>query len=157
MAIRSGGGDTGFMTVIRRFRLIDPGKWPPHKASKPRVLLELPDRAVLWDSAQTLRDAGYEVRICGGPDADHSCPLVEFGSCTLVEDADVIVSSTRLWSSKQILDVYSRGIKPRLVVEAGSDELEELAERLPDAIFLPRPFSQHSLRSAVSRAETRPR
>jgi hypothetical protein len=156
MATRGGRGNTGSVTVIKRFTLIDPGKWPPRKSGKPRVLLEHPDHAVLWDSAKTLRDAGYEVRICGGPDADHSCPLVEFGSCTLVDDADVIVSSTRLWSSKEILDVYSRGITPKLVVEAGSDELEELAERLPDAVFLPRPFSQHGLRAAVSRAEIRP-
>jgi hypothetical protein len=141
------------MTVLRRFRVIDPGKWPPRQSGKPRVLVEHPDRKVLWEAARVLREAGYEVRICAGPDDGERCPLTEFGSCRLVEEADVVVTSTRLADTEELLETYSHLDGPRLVVEARSSELEEIGEKLPGAVFVPRPFDERSLRAAVGRAE----
>jgi DNA-binding response OmpR family regulator len=147
--------DTGPMTVLRRFRVIDPGRWPPRQNGKPRVLIEHPDRAVLWEAARALRGEGYEVRVCAGPDDGERCPLTEFGSCLLVEEADVVVTSTRLADADGLLETYSQRDGPRLVVEARSSEFEEIAERLPGAVFVPRPFDERSLRAAVGRAEAR--
>jgi hypothetical protein len=141
------------MTVLRRFSVIDPGKWPPRQSGKPRVLLEHPDRKVLWEAAHALREAGYEVRICAGPDDGERCPLTEFGSCRLVEEADVVVTSTRLADAEELLETYSQCGGPRLVVEAPSSEFEGIAERLPRAVFVPRPLDERSLRAAVGRAE----
>jgi hypothetical protein len=74
---------------VRRKR-IQPGiwQWP----SGPRVLIEDPDLESGLETAWALRQAGYTVAICRGPEPDEYCPLVGADDCGLVTGADVIVS-----------------------------------------------------------------
>jgi hypothetical protein len=67
-------------------------RWPD-SAGSPRALVECQDAAVQDGLARALRESGYSVATCGGPEtrASHTCPLVTEGRCGLVEDADVVV------------------------------------------------------------------
>ena len=65
------------------------------KGEAPRVLIECCDPCLAWAAADELREAGYEVATCwalggGGPPR---CPVVNGGTCRLVEEADFIVRS----------------------------------------------------------------
>ena len=57
-----------------------------------RVLVECPDYKSPSVIAELIERDGYAVRVCGGPDRDHSCPMVTERSCTLVNGADVVVN-----------------------------------------------------------------
>src|SRR6266849_1997886 len=108
-------------------RSLHPEEWP-ERSGKPRVLIENPDRADLWAHADVLGKAGYDVATCAGPTAETEhvswfrrrprswadpqprehqqrtvCPLVEEGQCPLVEGADVVVSTTQLTDSREVL------------------------------------------------------
>jgi len=67
-------------------------RWPEN-ADGPRALVECEDAVVQDGLARVLRESGYAVATCGGPQtrASHTCPLVTEGHCGLVEDADVVV------------------------------------------------------------------
>jgi hypothetical protein len=76
-----------------------------------RVLIECCDPCLAWAAADELREAGYEVATCwalggGGPPR---CPMVNGGTCRLVEEADVIVRS-----------FAGRELQHRAIVEAVS-------------------------------------
>ena len=126
---------------------IHPGEWPA-ESDKPRVLIENPNRADLWAHANLLREAGYDVAMCGGPTPEPErvpwykrlttagvpkeereerllCPLVAEGHCPLVEGADVVVSTTQLIDSHEIHAKLRARTSPVLVVEGTSSELAE--------------------------------
>jgi RimJ/RimL family protein N-acetyltransferase len=64
--------------------------WPPG-AAHPRVLVE---GHTSWRAHDAARRAGMEVVVCPGPAARRrGCPLLEGGTCPLVEGADAIVVS----------------------------------------------------------------
>ena len=88
--------------------LIHLDEWPA-RAGKARVLIENPDRADLWAHAELLRKAGYDVAMCAGPTDESAegqeravCPLVAQGHCPLVDEADVVVSTTALTDGREI-------------------------------------------------------
>ena len=66
---------------MRRSR-IDPGPW--RWQGGPRVLIEDPDLDSGLTTAWALRQAGYTVAICRGPEPDEFCPLVGADDCALV-------------------------------------------------------------------------
>jgi hypothetical protein len=68
---------------------METGPWP--WPERPRVLVEDPDLDQGLATAWTLRQAGYTVAICRGPEPDEYCPLVGADDCALVIGADVIV------------------------------------------------------------------
>ena len=55
-----------------------------------RVLVVQRDPAVAEQMAASLRGAGYETELCGGPERE-PCPLVADLPCPLVDRADVLV------------------------------------------------------------------
>ena len=153
---------------------IHPGEWPDH-GGKPRVLIENPDRADLWAHADLLRGAGYDVAICGGPVAEIQpapwyrrlvsataeeserrrrvvCPLITAGRCSLVEGADVVVSTTRLTDGREILAALGARTSPVLVVEGTSADLERERTALGDPIEIPLPVLPQQLVAAVEQA-----
>jgi hypothetical protein len=73
-----------------RKQRIEPGLW--QWPGRPRVLIEDPDLESGLKSAWALRQAGYTVAICRGPEPDEYCPLVGPDDCALVVGADVVVS-----------------------------------------------------------------
>jgi hypothetical protein len=68
---------------------IEPGPWKWQGG--PRVLIEDPDLDSGLATAWALRQAGYTVAICRGPEPDEFCPLVGADDCALVVGAEVIV------------------------------------------------------------------
>ena len=73
-----------------RKKRIEPGIW--HWPGRPRVLIEDPDLESSLASAWALRQAGYTVAICRGPEPDEYCPLLGPHDCALVAGADVVVA-----------------------------------------------------------------
>ncbi len=156
-------------------RSIHPEEWP-EQSGKPKVLIENPDRADLWAHAELLREAGYEVAMCGGPTAAAErapwfrrlfradppqerqertlCPLVAEGHCPLVEGADVVVSTTRLTDSREILARLSARKSPPLVVEGTSSDLERDGDVLGDSVEITLPVLPRQLVEAVERARS---
>src|SRR5947209_7793734 len=95
-----------FLRLARRQRgsspCVEPHEWPERRGGT-RVLVENPHEDYRYEHAQVLRAAGYEVATCSGPTDSHGCPLVENGRCSLVDGADVVVSTTQLPDRLQIL------------------------------------------------------
>ena len=152
---------------------IHPEEWPEH-GGKPRVLIENPDRADLWAHADLLRDAGYDVAICGGPVAEIApprwyrrlfsasepvdrrqrvvCPLVTAGHCSLVDGADVVVSTTQLTDGREILAALSARTTPVLVVEGTSAGLDRERAAIGDSVEITLPVLPQQLVRAVEQA-----
>lgn len=139
---------------------VHPGEWP-EQSSKPRVLIENPDGAELWAHAEVLREAGYDVAMCGGPTPkteDHAhttCPLVTEGRCPLVEGADVVVSTTRLTDGREILRALSGSGAP-LVVEGTTSDLERDRDVTGDALEIALPVLPDQLVRAVEQVRSGP-
>jgi hypothetical protein len=142
-------------SVRRSFRLIDPGEWAGEETGRPRVLVEHPDHAVLQSAADTLRDEGYDVATCSGPTQGARCPHVEFGYCPLADEADVVVSSTRLGDAQELLAAYAHDRRASLVVEIDPDDADEAAKLVSRAILLTAPITPERLLGAVAEARAR--
>jgi hypothetical protein len=146
-------------------RLIHPEDWP-EQTGKPRVLIENPDRADLWAHADLLREAGYDVAMCGGPTAETEhvrwfrrgertlCPLLAEGHCPLVEGADVVVSTTALIDGREILATLSARSSPTLLVEGTSSDLERERDAIGGSVEITLPVLPQQLVEAVERARS---
>jgi len=138
-------------------RCIEPGEWPA-RTGRARVLIEHPDRAALWAEAEIIREAGYDVAVCTGPVeaadgvAAEACPLLVQGRCSLVDEADVVVSTTDLRESRGILAAIGRRRAPALVVESTQSVLERGGHELGDATVVEVPVTERRLLDAVSGA-----
>jgi hypothetical protein len=68
----------------------DVPSWPPHTTG-PRVLVE---GHTGWRAQDAAARRGLEVLVCPGPNARaHGCPVLEGGTCPLVDAADAVVVS----------------------------------------------------------------
>ena len=156
-------------------RSLHPEEWP-EPSGKPRVLIENPDRADLWAHADLLREAGYDVAVCGGPTAETErvpwfrrlfttdpqperqertlCPLVAEGHCPLVEGADVVVSTMTLTDGREIRAALGERPSPALVVEGTSSELERESDAIGNPVEVPLPVLPSQLVEAVERARS---
>jgi hypothetical protein len=137
---------------------IEPGEWP-RRAGRARVLIEHPDPGTVWAEAEAMRDAGYDVAVCTGPtrESDHTsapvaCPLLVEGRCALVEQADVVVSTTDLGDSHQLLAALTARRTPALVVESTKPALDRGGYELGDATVLEAPVTEGALLDAVADA-----
>ena len=155
---------------------IEPGEWPT-RTGRARVLIEHPDPATLWAEAEAMRDAGYDVAVCTGPtktfertrsvgvrlrtfadeeapvhEPRQTCPLLAHGRCALVEQADVVVSTTDLGESQGVLAALSDKGTSRLVVESSKSVLDRGAYEIGDATVVDVPVTEKRLLEAVSEA-----
>jgi len=148
-----------FLQLARRRRgsssCIEPHAWPEQRGGT-RVLVENPHEDYRSEHAQVLRDAGYEVATCSGPSETHGCPLVEAGPCSLVEGADVVVSTTQLPDRLQILGRLTARERPVVVVEGTALHLSRDGDVLGNAQRLPFPVSSGELLGAVAAATEAP-
>lgn len=117
-----------------------------------RVLVENPDRAQLEGAAGILADAGYDVATCAGAENGVRCPLVEFGNCNLVGEADVVVTSADLPGAAPLLELHESRGWPPVVVEATRKQQAELIDVIPAAVFVRAPMHADDLRRAVDEA-----
>lgn len=158
--------------------VLHPGEWPD-STGKPRVLIENKDGADLWAHAEILRGAGYDVAMCHGPskplghrpwyrrrlgsslkdpellqpDEERTlCPLVVEGRCPLVEGADVVVSTTELPESRELLTALSSKGAPALVVEGPQSHLERESDVIGAATPIVLPVTEKRLLTAVESA-----
>jgi DNA-binding response OmpR family regulator len=60
---------------------------------QPRVLIEHADESAGLALASILRQAGYAVAVCPGPEQAEHCPLTGPEGCAVAHGADVVVSS----------------------------------------------------------------
>jgi hypothetical protein len=84
--------------------------------------------------------------------AQTRCPLVAHGHCPLVEDADVVVSTTSLADSREILATISSRGTPPLVVEGTRGALERDRDVIKDAVVIEEPVTETELLTAVEKA-----
>ena len=70
---------------------LSPQPWP--WVGTPRVLIEHPDESAGLALASILRQAGYAVAVCPGPEQSEHCPLTGPEGCAVAHGADVVVSS----------------------------------------------------------------
>ena len=137
---------------------IEPDEWPS-RTGRARVLIEHPDPAALWAEAEAMRDAGYDVAVCTGPTKTFErsqlrqvCPLLVNGRCSLVEHADVVVTTTDLGESQSVLAALSERRTPPLVVESSKSVLDRGGYEIGDATVIDVPVTEKTLLEAVSEA-----
>jgi hypothetical protein len=157
-------------------RYIEHGEWAGQNG-RSRVLIENPDAAELWAHADILRRAGYDVATCAGPSPDaeqapwfrrrpsngeeqHAtprtfCTLLAQGHCSLVEGADVVVSTTRLGEGRELFAALRVRGAPRLVVEGTTSALERDSDVIGDATIA-EPVTPTLLLAAVTDALSPP-
>jgi hypothetical protein len=156
-------------------RCIDAGDWPDG-TDGPRVLIENPDRSVLWAHAEILRQAGYNVATCAGPQAgvtpelslQHGeqlpedvaplprekrlvCPLAAGQRCALVEGADVVVTTTELVDGPAILAAHRSCAERGLVLEGSAAALAR-TDVPHGAALVAQPVTDERLLAAVNEA-----
>lgn len=131
--------------------------WPERTDERTRVLVENHDFGNGFAIERALEDEGFEVSICGGPDAlpKHRCPLVANGACGLVDGADVVVHSLNPDRPEHRSVLQSlRTLHPStpLVVEVPVPSQERHAELLEGCTVLSVPATRETLLDAVRAA-----
>jgi hypothetical protein len=65
------------------------------RGARPHVVIEDAELPAARLSARSLRRAGFDVTLCGGPEllSRRRCPLEEGTTCPAIADADVVVAS----------------------------------------------------------------
>jgi DNA-binding response OmpR family regulator len=128
----------------------EPWRWPA-----PRVLVEHQDETTGLALASGLREAGYAVAVCPGPEHSERCPLAEPEGCSVAHGADVIVSSLGLERPE------ARGVLAALrmrcgdtpvIVEVTAAQQAEYEALLEGCDLVPSPVSPEQLVTAVEAA-----
>jgi CheY-like chemotaxis protein len=128
-----------------------PWPWPGH----PRVLIEHPDEVVGLRFASVLRQAGYVVAVCPGPEQSEQCPLAGPEGCAVAHGADVVVSSLGLErpEAREVLQsLQARCPETALVVEVAPGQEAELQDLLVGCDLLDSPVVPERLVASVRRA-----
>jgi len=125
--------------------------------SKPRVLVEHEDGAVRSVAEKILREAGYDVAVCGGPTTFRRarCPVVTTGRCALAEGSDVIVHALnpdRPLNASVLQALKDRYPETPVVVEIPEPALRVHADLLAGCHALRFPMTRRSLLAAVDAA-----
>jgi hypothetical protein len=122
--------DEAEVSVTAKGKRLEPQPWD---WPRPRVLLELPDRADSRERIDALRRAGYSIAICAGPTAEGHCPLAGDEGCAAAHDADIVVSGLGLDTAQAREPLAAlRTRLPQLPVLVEADA--EAAARWPDLI-----------------------
>ena len=80
------------------------------------------------------------------------CPLVAEERCPLVEEADVVITTTALADGRGILAAHSSKGQAALVVEGTSSTLGRDSDVIGDATVIEQPVTQERLLAAVAEA-----
>jgi CheY-like chemotaxis protein len=121
--------------------------------SRPRVMIEATEFAKQAALANILKDRGYSVRTCGGPEAtDERCPLAEFDHCDGIARADVVVHSMRHHDPRNrevLARILTRYPDTPVVVEVPRPLVEAHPDDYAECIVVHQPLTRTSLLEAV--------
>jgi hypothetical protein len=134
-------------------------RWP-QDASGPRALVECEDATIQDGLTRVLRENGYAVAVCGGPEARASrgCPLVDEGACGLVEGADVVVHAldpNDAASCAILSSIRERAPETPIVVEVGPGAAGRPDDVVDGCAQVAYPMTGQALLDAVDRAVRR--
>lgn len=121
------------------------------------MVIENEDAMWQWAATKVLETAGYEVACCSGPRhlPRGRCPLVAGGQCSLVDDADLVVSGLGITdpANRAVLAALRerRGHIP-LIAEISPSRLAELHAEIPGCRTVPYPVGPKVLVDAVDGA-----
>jgi hypothetical protein len=126
------------------------------------VVVENEDAMWQWAATNVLETAGYDVACCSGPHhlPRGRCPLVAGDRCSLVDEADVVVSGLG------ITDPANRAVLTALrthrsqipvIAEISPSRLAELHAEIPGCRTVPYPVGPKVLVDAVDGALRSPR
>jgi len=110
-----------------------------HSTRSLRLVVETDDPTLAISDFACFRDAGFDVAVCHGPDADDGCPATSGGRCDLVEDADVVMNALRDPDDQCIVVAAVRQADPHVpivVCPAGASD-----ENLPEDCTVVSPFT----------------
>ncbi len=127
-----------------------PWSWPG-----PRVLIEHPDEAVGLTYASVLRQAGYAVAVCPGPEQSEICPLAGPEECAVAHGADVVVSSLGVErpEAREVLEALRRRCPDTaLVVEVAPGQEAEWHDLLRECELVVSPVAPEELLDRVREA-----
>lgn len=101
-------------------------------------MVETDDPTLAISDFTCFRDAGFDVAVCHGPDADHACPATSGGRCDLVDDADVVLNALRDPDDQCIVIAAVRESDPTVPIVVTpptgfDDQLSEECTVLPPA------------------------
>ncbi len=131
---------------------LSPEPWP---WSGPRVLIENADEATGLAQALALRQTGYAVAVCPGPQQSERCPLAGTEGCAVAGGADAIVSSLGLDrpESREVLEALrTRYPATPLIVEVAPGQEGEWPELLDGCDLLVAPVAADQIVAAVRNA-----
>ena len=115
---------------------LSPQPWP--WVGRPRVLIEHPDESDGLVLASILRQSGYAVAVCPGPEQSEHCPLTGPEGCAVAHGADVVVSSLGLErpEAREVLEALRLRCTgtPLIVVTPPGDRLRQ--QDLPEGCDL---------------------
>jgi hypothetical protein len=117
---------------------LSPQPWP--WSGHPRVLVEHPDRATGLALATALRQRGYTVAVCPGPESSEPCPLAGHEGCAVAHDADAVFFSLGLGSpaTREILQALKTSFPSTpIFVEATPGEVIEWEELVRGCTLVP--------------------
>jgi hypothetical protein len=122
-----------------------------------RVLVEDADAAERAASENVLRQAGYDVAGCGGPEAmgRRTCPLVHTGECGLVAGADVVYNHLALSNQDNRLVVRAlraHASRTPVVMEVPATEVLRFHPLLVDKLVVRAPALSANITRAVGEA-----
>jgi hypothetical protein len=145
-------------SVMRRPpRTIDLAPWPFD--DRPRVLIEHPDPGRGLEIGTAIRQAGFAVGVCTGPNPGGkpatACPLHRLEPCVAVEGADLVVTALPLDTAdgqRVVRGLQGRYPSRPLVVLATVGETLELHDVLTDCTVLGVDASPAEVAAAVADA-----
>ncbi|GJM37711.1 MAG: hypothetical protein DHS20C19_10780 [Acidimicrobiales bacterium] len=125
------------------------------RCSGPRVLIEETDFAKQEAVKRILRDRGYEVAACGGPEAtDDRCALVAHDQCDAVARADVVVHSMRPQDPRNrevLTNIIESYPDVPVIVEAPRPYVERQPEDFVDCAVIYQPMTARTLIEVVEK------
>jgi DNA-binding response OmpR family regulator len=132
---------------------LSPQPWP--WVGRPRVLIEHPDESAGLALAAILRQAGYGVAVCPGPEQSERCPLTGPEGCAVAHGADVIVSSLGLErpEAREVLQALRmRRPETPLIVEVPPGDEAEWQDLLEGCDLIASPVEPEKLVASVRAA-----
>jgi DNA-binding response OmpR family regulator len=119
------------------------------------VLVEHADEEVGLELAMTLREAGFAVAICPGPEQPQHCPLTGPEGCASAHGADAIVSSLGLErpeAREVLLALRTRYPQTPLVIGVSPDQQAEWRNLVKGCELVVEPVAPSELVAVVQRA-----